>query len=72
MTVTLIGSRAMKMHFPDDRNLTVVVEISGQYFRKMGYAEIGSHCYGDYENSWRGELEEVFPWQKSVTVYEAV
>jgi hypothetical protein len=55
----------------DDHKMTVVVEVAGQYFRKTGNQQNGSHCYGDYEVSW-DELEEVRPSEKPVTVYVAV
>jgi hypothetical protein len=55
----------------NDRNLAVVVEIRGQFFRKTGYKEIGSHCYGEYEASWYS-LEVVNPVEKMITVYDAI
>ncbi len=54
-----------------DRDIFVTVEISGQYFQKQGYASVGSHCYGDYEDSWY-DLREVRAREKIVTVYEPV
>jgi hypothetical protein len=55
----------------NDRDLLVTVEILGQFFQKTGWAQIGSHCYGDYEPSWNS-LREVRPAQKVVTVCEVV
>lgn len=55
----------------NDRNLNVVVRVGDQFFRKTGWAQIGSHCYGDYEPLWN-ELEEVRPVVKPVTEYKAV
>lgn len=49
-----------------DRNLAVVVEVQGRFFRKTGWAQIGSHCYGEYEPSW-GELKEVTAVPRYVT-----
>jgi hypothetical protein len=54
-----------------DRNISVVVTIAGQAFRQNGYLNVGSACYEDeYETSWNGTFEEVFPHEKTVTVYE--
>ena len=54
-----------------DRQLQVVVKIGDQYFRREGWANVGSHCYGEYEPSW-GSLKEVNATPKYVTVYEEV
>jgi hypothetical protein len=55
-----------------ERDLVVIVEINGQYYRKTGYGMVGSHCYGDYEPSWNSGLEEVTPQEQTVVVYETV
>jgi hypothetical protein len=55
----------------NDRDLSVTVRIGEQYFRKTGWAQIGSHCYGEYEPSWN-ELKEVRATQKYVTVYDVI
>jgi len=52
-----------------DQNLTVVVKIGDQLWRKTGWGNVGSHCYGDYEPSW-GSLAEVVATPKYVTIYE--
>ena len=53
-----------------DRDLEVVVEVSGRFFRKTGWSQTGSHCYGDYEPSWESDLTEVTPHSRTVTVYD--
>jgi hypothetical protein len=54
-----------------DRNISVVVTLGGQAFRQNGYLHVGSACYEDeYETSWNGTLEEVFPHEKTITFYE--
>lgn len=53
-----------------DRDLEVIVRIGEQYFRKHGWSQIGSHCYGDYEPSWESDLTEVFPTTKTVVIWE--
>jgi hypothetical protein len=54
-----------------DRDIFVTIEIAGQFWQKQGYASVGSHCYGDYEDSWY-ELREVAPREKTVTEYVPV
>lgn len=54
-----------------DRDLMVVVRIRDQYFKKEGYAQVGSHCYGDYEPSWY-DLKEVAPRERKVVDFEEV
>lgn len=44
-----------------DNDLEVVIEIDGRYFRKTGWANVGSHCYGEYGPSWNEGLTEVKP-----------
>lgn len=67
---------ARKVHSVDkedsdyDRDLEVIVEIEGQFFRKTGWANVGSHCYGEYTPSWN-DLTEVFPKTKTIITYEA-
>jgi sulfur carrier protein ThiS len=60
-----------KEDYDYDRRLSVVVEVQGQFFKKTGYAQNGSHCYGDYEPSW-DEMTEVFPHLTTVTTYKSV
>lgn len=55
----------------NDRDIAVVVEIDGQYFRKEGYGSVGSHCYGEYTPSWYG-LKAVRPRETVVTVYDTI
>lgn len=55
----------------NDRDLGVTVEVAGQFFRRTGWAQIGSHCYGDYEPSWN-EIKEVRPRDTVVVVYEVI
>lgn len=54
-----------------DNDIEVVVSVGEQFFKQGGYAQSGSHCYGEYGNSWHG-LIEVKAVQKTVTVYEAL
>lgn len=71
-----VPTLATKVHSKDqedsdyDRDLEVVVEVGGQYFKKTGWSQVGSHCYGEYEPSWSSDLKEVFPREKTLTLYE--
>jgi hypothetical protein len=47
-----------------DSAVWVVVRVGGQYFRKEGYYQ--SH----YGTEWDGSVHEVWPKEKTVTVYE--
>lgn len=53
----------------DDRNVSVTIELLGQYWKNKGWGAVGSHCYGEYETSWYG-IEEVFPKTKTVLIWE--
>lgn len=55
----------------NDRNLSVTVEVAGQYFRRTGWSQIGSHCYGEYEPGWN-EIKEVRPRENKVVVYDDI
>lgn len=46
-------------------NIWTVFEVGGRLFRKSGY--YASH----YGTDWDGAFEEVFPEQKTITVYSA-
>lgn len=54
-----------------DNDIEVVVMVGSQFFKQSGYAQSGSHCYGEYGNSWNG-LVEVKATPKTITVYEAL
>lgn len=56
----------------NDRDLAVVVKLGSQYFKRIGWGMIGSHCYGEYESSWSSEVTEVHPRETVVTVYDVV
>lgn len=59
-----------KEDYDYDRHVTVVIEVNGEYFQRDGYMNVGSHCYGDYEDiSWNA-LRKVTPRTKTVTVWE--
>lgn len=54
-----------------DNDIEVVVLVGEQFFRMSGYANSGSHCYGEYGNSWN-QLVEVKATPKTITVYETL
>lgn len=54
----------------EDRDLTVVVRIGEQFFKRHGWSMVGSHCYGEYTPSWDSGLTEVFPHERQVTEYK--
>jgi hypothetical protein len=60
-----------KEDYDNDRELSVVVEIDGQFFRKVGWGYNESHCYGNSEPSW-GELTQVRAKETKVTLYEEI
>lgn len=66
---------AEKVHSVDkadadyERELLVVVKLGDQYFKQTGWANVGSHCYGEYTPSWNG-VKEAFPKVKTITVWE--
>lgn len=47
-------------------NIWVAFKVGDQYFRKTGYHE--SH----YGTDWDGDVEEVIPRQKTITVYDSI
>lgn len=71
-TVATVVSSDEKGDEDNDRDLNVVVKIGSQYFKRHGWGQIGSHCYGAYKPSWSSEVTEVRPREMTVTVYDAV
>lgn len=47
-------------------NIWVAFKVGDQYFRKTGYHE----CH--YGTEWDGDVEEVTPRQKTITVYDSI
>lgn len=60
-----------KEDYDNNRTLKVIVRIGDQFFRKTGWAQIGSHCYGEYTPSW-DDLKEVFPHERTIVEYKEV
>lgn len=48
----------------DDQLVYIVVKVNGKYYKKHGTED----SYGDLD--WDGHVREVFPTEKTVTVYE--
>ena len=54
----------------NERNIHVVIKLGDQYFKKSGWGDSSSYCYGDGSDSWESGLTEVRPVEKAVVYYE--
>lgn len=51
-------------YYQDDREMSVIFKVGDRYFKKFGEKS----SYGD--ESWDGEVVEVFPTTKTIQVFE--
>src|SRR5579863_9474310 len=69
VTATVVDTRDNE-DYDNDRKIHVVVKIGDQFFKKEGWGDSSSYCYGEGEDQWESGVTEVRPVEKRVVYYE--